>query len=284
MAEVVSEFVSQMPHPRLRPFIEQYTGYRNAGLPPGVHAGLPSRTLTFIIAFDDPLDVEHGTGVARVRNEFWAMLGGLHTTPALIRHPGRQCGVQIRVVPAGARALFGVSASALAHDVVPLDAVLPASTTELVDRLSEASTWSDRWAVLDEILLRVITDTDDAIPEIDSAWATLAATHGTIGIGELASSVGWNRRTLSGRFKQTFGMSPKSLARVMRFERAERLLRSSARPSLASVAHACGYADQAHMTREWVEFAGASPTVWLADETVPFVQDDDEVLPSSLQP
>jgi transcriptional regulator GlxA family with amidase domain len=55
------------------------------------------------------------------------------------------------------------------------------------------------------------------------------------------------------------------MARVLRFERATGMLRSTFRPPLAVVAAECGYADQAHMTREWVEFAGNSPTVWLAE-------------------
>ena len=45
--------------------------------------------------------------------------------------------------------------------------------------------------------------------------------------------------------------------------------------SLATIAADCGYADQAHMAREWRALAGASPTQWLADERLPFVQDDD---------
>lgn len=273
MVEVVSEFVSQAPHPRLRRFVEGYTGYRSAGMAPGAHAGLPSRALTFIVAFDDPLDVEHGSGDHRSRSRYWAMLGGLHTSPAVVRHDGRQHGVQLRISPSGARALFGLPASALAHEVVPLDAVAPHVTAELVDRLSAAPTWSQRWAVLDDVLLEAIVETEQPPPEVAAAWETLVSTHGTVGISELAASVGWNRRTLSARFKEAVGLSPKSMARVMRFERAQRLLRLPSRPSLAAVAHACGYADQAHMTRDWVEFAGSAPTVWLADETVPIVQD-----------
>jgi len=274
MAKPMGEFVSRAPHPRLSPFIDKYTGYRIAGVPAGVHAGLPSRSLTLIIAFDDPIDVELAHGSERVRNEHWAMLGGLHAHPALIRHPGHQHGVQVSISPDGALALFGVPAAALAHEVVPLEALIPGVAEQLVDRLSEASTWDLRWAVLDDVLLRLMTDQSDPYPEVAAAWALLAETHGTIDVGTLATSVGWHRRTLSGRFKDAFGLSPKLVARVMRFERAQRLLRLPTAPSLATIAHLCGYSDQAHMTREWVEFAGSAPTTWRSDETIPFVQDD----------
>lgn len=44
------------------------------------------------------------------------------------------------------------------------------------------------------------------------------------------------------------------------------------RPSLAELAFASGYHDQAHMTPEWNALAGCTPRIWIARE-LPFVQD-----------
>ena len=63
------------------------------------------------------------------------------------------------------------------------------------------------------------------------------------------------------------------MARVLRFERSKGLLIRPDHLTLAAIAAECGYADQAHMAREWRTLAGASPTQWLADERLPFVQD-----------
>ena len=71
----------------------------------------------------------------------------------------------------------------------------------------------------------------------------------------------------------TDGLPPKVLARVLRFERARRLLQRPDRPALADVAAVCGFYDQAHLNRDWRELAGCSPTTWLAEE-LPSVQDD----------
>jgi transcriptional regulator GlxA family with amidase domain len=59
-------------------------------------------------------------------------------------------------------------------------------------------------------------------------------------------------------------MPPKTLARVLRFERVSRLLREAPGPRLAEVAFDCGYYDQAHLNRDFREFAGTTPGEYLA--------------------
>ena len=98
---------------------------------------------------------------------------------------------------------------------------------------------------------------------------------GRVDIAALAAEVGWSRRHLTERFTAEYGVGPKQLARVLRFEQSKAMLVRPGRPTLASIAAECGYADQAHMARDWRDIAGSSPTQWLADEQLPIVQDDE---------
>ena len=61
-------------------------------------------------------------------------------------------------------------------------------------------------------------------------------------------------------------MSPKALARVLRFHAAVQRMQRSPRDSLLSIALDAGYADQPHMNRDFRAFAGISPGRWLAEE------------------
>ena len=268
---VSSEMERGVPHPRLRSFIPEYTGYRTSGLPPGVHVGLPSQWLRLIVAFDAGVDVTAPTGE---RDTYWAMLAGLHARPAIVRHDGSTHGILIPLTPAGASALFSTPASQLASVIAPLDAVLPGGAAELVDRLASAASWMARWAVLDDLLLRQLHTDVESDLLMGHAWCSIVGSHGSIPIGDIASEVGLNRQHFSRRFTQKYGLSPKVMSRVVRFERAHRMIRLPTLPSLANVAAACGYADQAHMTRDFNEFTGSSPTVWMRDELLPSVQDD----------
>jgi len=136
--------------------------------------------------------------------------------------------------------------------------------------LLAARTWQQRFAVLDRAFVAKLSPGSPQC-EIFWAWRTLEQTHGTIPVQRLADEIGWTRQHLSGAFRDAVGVTPKSAARVFRFERACRLIKDE-RASLTRVADSCGYFDQAHMTREWKALAGCSPRAWISNE-LPFLQD-----------
>ncbi|WP_433418612.1 helix-turn-helix domain-containing protein [Microtetraspora malaysiensis] len=92
----------------------------------------------------------------------------------------------------------------------------------------------------------------------------------------LARELGWSRRHLNSRFQREIGLPPKVAARVIRFERARRLLRSPHRPSMAETAVTCGEVDQAHLARDFRAPGGLTATQWRAE--FPSVQDVDAAL------
>ena len=85
-------------------------------------------------------------------------------------------------------------------------------------------------------------------------------------VGALGPAVGLGERQLRRRFLAGVGYGPKTLARVLRFQRLLALLQASpdTRPSLAEAAFRSGYADQAHMTAECTRLAGRSPAALVA--------------------
>jgi AraC-like DNA-binding protein len=140
----------------------------------------------------------------------------------------------------------------------------------LIERLRSAATWRARFAVLDDVFVRALMAIEPP-PAVLWAWRELAASHGRTPIEGLARVIGWSRQHFTGRFRTEIGVTPKTAARIVRFERACQLIKA-VRPPLAEVAVACGYHDQAHMTREWNALAGCSPALWIARE-LPFLQD-----------
>ena len=109
-------------------------------------------------------------------------------------------------------------------------------------------------------------------PEVAEAWRLLTSHRGAP-VAAVAREVGWSRRHLSQRFTAEYGIGPKQLGRIVRFEQAVACLKAPLRPSLATVAAECGYADQAHMARDWRDLAGRAPSEWLAAEVLPLIAD-----------
>ena len=81
-------------------------------------------------------------------------------------------------------------------------------------------------------------------------------------VGDLAHDLGCSRRHLTARFREEFGLTPKTLARILRLEQAVGLVAAAGAPAWAEVSAAAGYADQAHLVRDWRSFTGRTPSSW----------------------
>jgi AraC-like DNA-binding protein len=258
---VVDEYARGRPSARLAPHVAFYSGYRQRGVAPGLHRGLPSPHLTLIFTLDEPLVVEAHPDPRQRPGRYDALIGGLHLSPAVISHDGRQSGVQVALWPLGCRALFGLPASELAGlDLAAEDVLGAAVVAEIRERMSGAPDWAARFRAVDTVLGRMLT-TSTPRPEVTRAWLRLV---GGAGVGAVAAEVGWSGRHLTDRFRAEFGLRPKEAARVARFDRARRALRPSAR--IADVAAGLGFTDQSHFVREFRALAGCTPSRWLADE------------------
>ncbi len=270
-----SDRAVSLPAPALRPFIARYAGACASGLPSGTHAGLPSRHVDLIISLGRPIEIIRlpaaSQSPAPSAAAFTALVGGLKDAPVIVRHDGNLHVLHLFLTPLGVRAILGVSSLELASRVVDFSDLWGRAAGSLIERLMAALTWQRRFAILDEEFLRALIPV--AMPrEIAWSWSRLLAqADGCVSIQSLARDLGWSRRHFSERFRTELGVTPKTAARIFRFERACWLLKAQ-RPGLADAASACGYHDQAHMTLEWNALAGCTPRSWILSE-LPFLQD-----------
>jgi AraC-like DNA-binding protein len=237
----VNEHTMARPSPALRSYVAYYSGYRQRGLPPARHRGLPSPYLTLILTLDEPLVIAAHPDHRQAPGQYDALLGGLHLSPAVITHDGRQSGVQVAVNPLGCRALFGLPAGELANIDTDLATVAgEAVVTELRERLRLAGSWPARFAAVDTVLCRLALcrlalSREAAVhPDVARAFRRLVAAGGDVQIAALADEVGWSARQLTNRFHAEVGLRPKEAARVVRFDLARRRLSPGVR--LAQVA------------------------------------------------
>jgi len=270
MEEPLWEFAAAPP--RSAPGVVSMVGYRALDVPDAIHRGLPSSLLTFIVSLDEGVEGAATPDALPAVRPVPVILGGLHVQASHIQLRPGQTGVQLAVHPLAARALFGVPAAELSVTDFDGAAVLGRSAADLRDRLADTLRWRDRFAVVAGHLVAVREGRRDPSvrPDLAYAWHELERSRGRMPIGALAQKVGLTTRHLQTLFQREVGRGPKTVARLIRFEHAVAMIsdsvRRSARVDLATVAASTGYYDQAHLTREFTEFAGAPPRVWLAEE------------------
>ena len=252
-------------HPALAPYVARLTAYDVDLGAPGVHRGLPSTTLTFVLPVGAPLDVGWA-GRPDSRAQRWSTVSGLHAHPAEIHHDGHQSGVQLALTTAGARALFGLPAAELSGEMLELAEVAP-WLRELPERLAECPA-ELRVPVVQQALAAELARHGDRQPRAEVGRALARLTRGDA-VQAVADEVGYSRRHLGALVRRECGLTPQEVRRLGRFQASRAQL---GRRPLAAVAQACGYADQAHLTRDWTALAGCPPTTWLREE-FPFLQD-----------
>ncbi|MFJ9540974.1 helix-turn-helix domain-containing protein [Streptomyces sp. NPDC101225] len=161
--------------------------------------------------------------------------------------PGGWTGV--RFGPGTAPALLGVPAHELRDRRVALADLWPAAEVRRLTALVRAA--AAPAGALDELALRLAADAPPPDPLLGhlvtalDAGRPVAATAGELGLGA---------RQLHRRSLAAFGYGPKTLARVLRLQRALRLARQGV--PFAETAARTGFADQAHLSRDVKELAG----------------------------
>lgn len=175
--------------------------------------------------------------------------------------------VGVRFRTGAAPAVLGVAASELRDRTVPLDELWGSSAGELIERCAAAPP-EERVALLTGAVAARLAAGRHHVDEAAVLAADLIAGRPDHPVPDLADRVGVSERQLRRRLDDAVGYSPRTLARVVRFQRFLAAARAGERSTrnLATLAIAAGYADQAHLTRESTRLAGAPPARLLAQE------------------
>jgi AraC-like DNA-binding protein len=247
---------------------------------PTVREEPPSGRVSVVISDGAPFLIEADGVVVRASS----FVVGMFDRPARTTTDGPAWGVQVDLDPAAAFALGGGEVAALANRVRPLAEVTAVDTGRVLERVAAADTAEDVSAAVVEELAHAVDVGPTLSPPVRVAWGLCTAVRPPA-VASVAEEIGWSRAHLVRRFVAEIGLPPRTVMRLARFRRALRML-DTARP-LAAIAVTAGYADQAHMNREFKAFAGMTPGhVRASAAEATFVQDEQrsELLGSSPWP
>ncbi|MGN9838773.1 DUF6597 domain-containing transcriptional factor [Nonomuraea sp. H19] len=155
--------------------------------------------------------------------------------------------VGIRFKPGAVGDLFGVPLHELCDQRVPLSDLPELPIAECGPQLG----W--RLEAMRSAVRSRLAQSDGADP---AAPAIARALRAGRTVTEVAWDLGFSERQLHRRSMTAFGYAPKTLQRIVRFQRALRLARAGV--PLADVAVTAGYTDQAHLSHDVKRLSGVS--------------------------
>ncbi len=94
------------------------------------------------------------------------------------------------------------------------------------------------------------------------AGVAMGRANGRLPVSKVAEAAHATVRTLERKFKQSSGYTVKDVSALMRFEQVRNQLWLNPDVSLAGLAHAQGYADQSHLSREFKRYSGTTPAAF----------------------
>jgi len=203
-----------------------------------------------------------------------ALLVGQMRGHLLIQPTGRVRVLGVRFLPGGAYPFLTLPQNEIAGRVIALDSIWGAITSELHARIADAATPGESVKQIEKILSARLNEFRCHDSGHDSfhdsgmmrAIALVLSSGGRQPVESLADDMGISLRKLDRAFNTRVGLTPKTLCRIVRFQRVFKMIeRTGGGRGWVQIALDCGYYDQAHFVKEFKEFAGKAPTGYFAE-------------------
>lgn len=183
-------------------------------------------------------------------------LMGLLNQPVTLDVRGRLDIIGIRCYPWAVFDLLGLppgktSVRMFSHPIANLHATL--------ERCIQADRIDEALAHVERHFMRT-NKTVDAM--LARAGAAMREANGTLPVSAVAAAAHATVRTLERKFKQSSGHTVKEVSGLMRFEQVRNALFHRPQASIAGLAHALGYVDQSHLSREFKRYSGTTPAAF----------------------
>jgi len=193
-----------------------------------------------------------------------AFIVGLLKKPLLFRSAGTVRIVSIRFHAWGLTPFMNLSGRSDGNLESRLDYEWQEVATRMRPRVIEFD-YESAIALAEDFLITRLLSARFDLKEIQTAARMLQQRKGQFRISELAEQMNMSPRQLERNFQSIVGVSPKALARSIRFEQIRKRLMFKPDSNLTDLAYEFGYSDQAHFIRDFREFTDKTPSEFAAE-------------------
>ncbi|MGC1456777.1 MAG: AraC family transcriptional regulator [Steroidobacteraceae bacterium] len=167
----------------------------------------------------------------------------------------------------GGYAFFGLPAGELQDLTVPVDTFWRNDAQALRGELLETRSVARRFSILERHLVARLSGAPPRSALVRFALQEFQSPGRCISVGDVVDRTGTSARRFIAQFREQVGLAPKAFCRIQRFRQVLQRIGRDAEVNWTETALSCGYYDQAHFNHEFREFAGVSPSAYLACRT-----------------
>ena len=266
------------PGPPLNEFVDCFWLVAG-GQVPRKERVLPSGTIELVfnlreheMRIHDPAETE------RFKTFSGAVISGTYSRVFICDALQHESILGVHFKPGGAFPFLGAPASELTDAHADLADLWGRPAHELRDRLCTARTPRERFQIMEEVLTeRLLRRAAKRHSMLPIALRMFGPAGINASVRDVAREVGLSQRCFIKAFTAEVGLTPKLFCRLLRFQRAKSLAEQGQKLPLdrpnpkqatnrfdwAQLALTCGYFDQSHLIRDFLEFSGLSPKQFL---------------------
>lgn len=231
---------------------------------PKMNTIIPDGTMKLIFHYGD-LYWHHPKDGASFLQPRCFLIGQL-TQPYVVEPDGDTGTFVVRFHPNGFVPFASIPIKEMENTPVPLNTLFGTAGDTLEQLILQADTTSERIRIMEEFLLRHLTDAKTIDTIVTSTIDTILTANGQISVAELSEQNDIHRRQLARKFSSVIGLSPKQLSKTIRLQAALKKLLTQQPSTLTDVAYDNEYYDQSHFIKDFREFTGLSPKEFYGDD------------------
>lgn len=257
------------PHPALSPYIKQYWVIESSPSEKAfpVFGAVPYGHPELIFHYGDRFRIRYGAaGEAKLMDR--GLIGGQLTQPITLEPTGRVGAFAVRFHPVGFYTLMGHPMHELTDRSLGWTTVFGSRMAGLENQVLEARSAEERILIVEGFFLDRLAKQLSPTVYAHHAVHYIRRAGGRVTVADVCQRMGIGERQLEREFKEKVGLSPKFFIRITRLDSIFNLIRNHPNLSWAGLAYEGGYADQAHLVKEFRSLTGTSPARFFSNRSV----------------
>ena len=220
---------------------------------------VPDGRAKIIVPYRNSLCAAVTTGLLNAQ-EHHIFLVGIQRNPTTIASTATDTGtIGVELTPKGLYHLFHLSMHEITDRMLSFEELFGPQGARLQTLVGDAEDPQQKIVLLQTALTHLLQQNDKEYALLDHTLDLLAQTHGMMPVQELAAHIGYTRRYLDRLFQEHVGVSPKSLASILRFQEVYQGWMQHQSPTFFRNHWSAYYYDQSHFIKEFQRFTGFTP-------------------------